>query len=565
MRAAIYVRVSDQKQEDGTSLDTQEEACRKFAADQGWTVTEGHIYREVYSGAYLDRPQFDRLRAAIDRRELDRVVVWHSDRFGRDPDERVYLRVEAKRRGVRYVSVTNPREDTAEGRLVDYIEGYAASVERQSLIRRTQEGTRKRVESGKRLVGCKPVYGYAWADDVDAKGRPVRGRLVEDPITAAVVRRIFALAATGTALRRIADDLIRDGVPTPKDRRGADGAPAWRHRSVHAILTNPVYRGVSLAYVHRLVEPASGGGRKTSTQVRPEAEWVRLPDGTAPALVDASTWDRVQARLTVNRERSERSSSPKHDALLRGGLVRCAHCGAAMSVSHREGRTARYVCPADKRHPDCGKRGHSILVTKLDPETWRWARLILNVPTIMEHELSRMIEQDTTEADLAVLDRSLAALNKQESNIAGAIAMLGDNLAAAESLVRKLSDLATQRTTLRAEREQAAGQRAAQQAALDRIDALEAWRKDIAAGVDRLDYEGRRDVLERLGVRVRVYRQGTREDGVRYEWSMYPGSADGTLEGALAAAKVGHVNGALDGLIRQTVYKTAFGSTTFRA
>src|SRR3712207_1616173 len=55
-RAAVYVRVSTDKQEDNTSLDTQEAACRAYAAEHGYTVVG--VWREVYSGARLhERPQ----------------------------------------------------------------------------------------------------------------------------------------------------------------------------------------------------------------------------------------------------------------------------------------------------------------------------------------------------------------------------------------------------------------------------------------------------------------------------------------------------------------------------
>ena len=156
MRAAIYCRVSGAKQEKNSSLDTQEAACRAYAAAQEWKVQEAHIYREVFSGAYLDRPKLDRLRDAIDRREVDRVIVWHSDRFRRDPNERIYLRVDAKRSGVLYESVTGPVDVTPEGSLPDFVAGYVAYKERAAIIRRTVEGRVARVRSGKRLVRCKP-------------------------------------------------------------------------------------------------------------------------------------------------------------------------------------------------------------------------------------------------------------------------------------------------------------------------------------------------------------------------------------------------------------------------
>jgi predicted site-specific integrase-resolvase len=53
-KAAIYVRVSTEKQErEGTSLGSQEAACRAYATAQGYQVDEAHIYREVHTGSEL--------------------------------------------------------------------------------------------------------------------------------------------------------------------------------------------------------------------------------------------------------------------------------------------------------------------------------------------------------------------------------------------------------------------------------------------------------------------------------------------------------------------------------
>ncbi|MDQ3656581.1 MAG: recombinase family protein, partial [Chloroflexota bacterium] len=56
LKAAIYCRVSSAAQEDNSSLVTQEERCRLYAADQGWIVTD--VFREVHTGSELfERPQ----------------------------------------------------------------------------------------------------------------------------------------------------------------------------------------------------------------------------------------------------------------------------------------------------------------------------------------------------------------------------------------------------------------------------------------------------------------------------------------------------------------------------
>src|SRR5688572_7295320 len=86
-RAAIYVRVSTSAQEeDGTSLDTQEQRCRAYALAYGYAIDEQHVYRETFSGIELwQRPKLTTLRDVVRRRDVDVVIAYAIDRLSRDP------------------------------------------------------------------------------------------------------------------------------------------------------------------------------------------------------------------------------------------------------------------------------------------------------------------------------------------------------------------------------------------------------------------------------------------------------------------------------------------------
>ncbi len=85
-RALIYVRVSTAGQEDGTSLETQEAQCRRYAAEHGYTVDDADVYREVHTGTELwERRQLQQLRERVRRREIDVVIAYAIDRLARDP------------------------------------------------------------------------------------------------------------------------------------------------------------------------------------------------------------------------------------------------------------------------------------------------------------------------------------------------------------------------------------------------------------------------------------------------------------------------------------------------
>ena len=77
--ALIYCRVSTRGQEqDGTSLDTQEAACRAHAEAGGYTVAG--VFKDVYSGAEIfDRPQLTALRDEVRTSRHAAIVVYAID------------------------------------------------------------------------------------------------------------------------------------------------------------------------------------------------------------------------------------------------------------------------------------------------------------------------------------------------------------------------------------------------------------------------------------------------------------------------------------------------------
>src|ERR1700751_4822922 len=77
VRAGLYARVSTQDQQ---TLPMQNRAMREYATRRGWTITQQ--VKEVGSGA-LQRQQREKLLEAARRREIDVVVVWRLDRWGR--------------------------------------------------------------------------------------------------------------------------------------------------------------------------------------------------------------------------------------------------------------------------------------------------------------------------------------------------------------------------------------------------------------------------------------------------------------------------------------------------
>jgi putative DNA-invertase from lambdoid prophage Rac len=77
LRAGLYARVST---DDQKSLPQQTRALKRYAREWGWTIA--HQVEDIGSGA-KDRPKREELLQAARRRELDYLLVWRLDRWGR--------------------------------------------------------------------------------------------------------------------------------------------------------------------------------------------------------------------------------------------------------------------------------------------------------------------------------------------------------------------------------------------------------------------------------------------------------------------------------------------------
>jgi site-specific DNA recombinase len=127
---------------------------------------------------------------------------------------------------------------------------------------------------------------------------------------------------------------------------------------------------------------------------------------------------------------------------------------------------------------------------------------LLTHPETVAAELTRLEDDDPTAADLAIVDRSLAEVTRQQRNLVDQLADLGG---AAAALVReKLEALERRAVALAAERETILARREAWQAARARLQELQTWCANVAANLSTFDYRQKRLALDALGVQARV-------------------------------------------------------------
>jgi DNA invertase Pin-like site-specific DNA recombinase len=341
---ALYLCVSSPQQatDDKTSLKTQEAECREYAAAQGLTIDQAHVYKETCTAEdYYERLVLLDMRAAAACGALGVVLVHCVDRLSRDPNHLLVALTELERAGAEVRFAIDILEDTPKGRLIAYVKGYAAQMENRMRKERTLRAKRARVAAGHLHPSDRPLYGYQWGPERNEKGQLAKERMVLDPVTAPVVQRIFRDAATGQTLRAIAAALTAEGFPTPATYAGArNGARAWDPTVVRQILVHPTYWGQPRAFVTKAIhvtpqERTRGGYKhRTIRTTRPGDEHVSLPASVAPPLVTPELAQQVQDRLALNRQLASRNNRNPDSTLLQGGFARCGSCGGALTLTN---------------------------------------------------------------------------------------------------------------------------------------------------------------------------------------------------------------------------------------
>ena len=158
-RAALYSRVSTNDQH---TLSMQSRNMREYAARRGWSIAMQ--VREAGSGA-AQREAREKLLDAARRREIDIVVVWRLDRWGRSVTDLLATLQELEHLGVGFVSLTEALDlTTPSGRAMAGLLAVFAEFEREILRERVRAGLAHAKRNGQRLG--RPMTAGLQADKV---------------------------------------------------------------------------------------------------------------------------------------------------------------------------------------------------------------------------------------------------------------------------------------------------------------------------------------------------------------------------------------------------------------
>jgi len=149
MKAAIYIRVSTEKQEEENQLLQLKEYCKK----SNYEIYK--VYTDKITGKSTSRKQFDLLFKEAHQKKFDILLVWKLDRFSRAGISYTLQKLkELDNLGVGFISYQEQYLNTAEGNLRDLvlsILSYVASIELENISSRTKAGLERARKEGKIL------------------------------------------------------------------------------------------------------------------------------------------------------------------------------------------------------------------------------------------------------------------------------------------------------------------------------------------------------------------------------------------------------------------------------
>ena len=486
--AAIYCRVSTDNQErEGTSLQTQLEACRNYCQDKGYDVA--YRFSEAYSGLMLERPKLNELRELVRNGQVDVVVVYCLDRLSRDPTHGVILTQELEKHDVTLESVIETVDSSELGKLISYIRGFASKLEAEKIRERTIRGKKARAREGCMVGGGDRIYGYDYIKVANKNG----GRRIINEIEAKWVKQIYQwLVDDGLSTKAITKRLISLNAPT---KCGG----LWGRSSVIAILKNPAYTGKTYAFT-------SAKGKKTFS--KPKEEWIELSGDVTPRIIDDDLYQAAQKQLQVNSQTSARNV--RREYLLRSHIY-CRRCGrtyAGYTLKRcRNGKlneVKRYQCWASKKT--------NLLASQCNNKSWKadtleslvWAEIerIIDKPELIVSEIEKQRhganQMGVLEPQLHQIDSKLKSLNRDQAKLLQwAIKDFPEELVTAENqrIIENRKNLQEQKAEL--ERQIKAGLEAAVNLPL-----LERFVEMIRNKLTSLDFENKRMVLDMLGIKV---------------------------------------------------------------
>jgi site-specific DNA recombinase len=499
--AAIYARVSSDKQKEENTIASQTAALRAFAQQQGFSVPDEWVIEdEGYSGATLIRPGLEKVRDLSAAGQIEAVLVYSPDRLSRKYAYQVLLMEEFGRHDVETVFIKAPQTATPEDQLLVQFQGMIAEYERAQILERSRRGKRHRALQGVVNVLCGAPYGYHYIRKSDHE--PASYVVIE--AEAAVVRLVYErYTVQGLSIGAITRLLNAQGVPTRKR------ITRWERSVVWAMLRNPAYKGTACfgktksAVRQRVTRPIRlrGGiaSRESAHHERAREEWIEIP---VPAIISAQTFALAEERLQANKRLAPRRTITPSVVQ---GLVSCRKCSYALyrtSVRSSARRIYYYRCLGSDRWRHLGGAlcdSHPMRQDLLDELVWREIVKLLENPNLIQAELDRRLaaarNANPTKHREEVLRREIARIQKSMERLMTAYQ---EDLLSLDDLRRRMPELRKREKASHAELHSMVNQVADREAYLRLAETLTSFLTRLRSASKTLDVEQRQHIVRLL-------------------------------------------------------------------
>ena len=270
------------------SVTNQRSLLIGYLKAQGLVAVDIYV-DDGYTGTNFERPEFKRMLNDIKNKKINMVITKDLSRLGRDHIMTgFYVETFFPENDVRYIAVNDDIDTFFETSGSDMMpfrlsmnDMYAKDISkkvRSNLLQMKKDG---------KFCGSSAPYGYM-RDPND------KHRLVPNPKTAPIVKRIFDLYIAGYGSSRIAEILTSEDLPTPIMYSGTklnkySHPEIWKHTSISNIIKNRAYIGDLIQHKFQKVNYKIKKRKNV-----PKNEWCIKENAHEP-LVDKKTFEIAQS------------------------------------------------------------------------------------------------------------------------------------------------------------------------------------------------------------------------------------------------------------------------------
>ena len=415
-KTALYCRLSqdDGLEGDSNSIQNQKNILQKFAEDHHFPNPCFYV-DDGFSGGNFQRPAFQQMISDMENGEIGIIVTKDLSRLGRNQlHTGLYIEERFPMFGVRYIAINdNVDTDSSESNDLMPFKNLFNEWFIRDTSRKIRAVLKAKAERGERL-GTRAPYGYI--KDPETK------KLAVDDEAAAIVRRIFAMCASGNGPSQIARILKKEQVLTPTmyaytrydmNHTCLDTAHPynWSDSAIANLLENEIYLGntVNMKY--------STKSYKDKRRVEHSREECLVFKDTHPALITQEVWDIVQ-RVRKNRRRPTKMEEQNKYS----GLVFCADCGSNMVLHRARTMSASYnhfTCRTYKKDGE-SCTGHYIRECVLDEVVLEDLRRVTAMARERPEEFAAYIgsrQSAEIQREIRRQEKELAAMRKRKAEL----------------------------------------------------------------------------------------------------------------------------------------------------